>query len=319
MSNDLPTHSSTYTSNEPITMSSFNALLNQFKSKHGRSAVKETNAGRDDKCHADDNDNTARKRFKFEPPSNVSSSSSSNNNNSSINQSHPPVPLGIVKAVYLLCPANTTTGGPEAMHQLCDMFFRCQKEQEQEEIITCEMIYVSIVDGRPRIAMSADVPVPYQKYCCKVSRNVPCEATDLVIFPEIYTSYLDCFAPRAQKGIWWLSVDNNKGQYFASAHNKGVATRHFYQSIYALEYLKKHLDDEQLRHCYQLFEYISKGRTILPEGLYSFKEAAKQAASQYICYDRTIDVVYNPGKESTYYFHLDNLTFLKCLYISLYI
>lgn len=222
-----------------------------------------------------------------------------------------------VHRVILLCPANTTTGGPEAIHQLCGMFQtqneKCPLNSIPATILYCEEIqsFDSSTELDLQVASQASIPTIYTGYNPQVlswNPNETLKATDLVIFPELWTQYLDSFAPaaKAQKGIWWLSVDNNRGKYLSwMKKSTGVnCLRHFCQSAYAKDYLLKHDNsllsessssklNNKSHRLFDLHEYIPKNRFILEDGVYSFPEEDNGG-------NRCIDVVYNPVKGKFY-------------------
>lgn len=146
------------------------------------------------------------------------------------------------KKVYVCCPGNAMTAGPEAIHQLVADLNRLGQP--------AAVVYF------PFDAEFSTVPA-YQKYQVPISKYVD-EEDSLIIFPEIVTTY--AFKVRnAKAAIWWMSVNNftcerygrvwrDKLRYFKYFLKglrplRGIHSLkkfiHFAQSHYALEFLRK--------------------------------------------------------------------------------
>ena len=150
------------------------------------------------------------------------------------------------KKVYVCCPGNAMTAGPEAIHQLVADLNRLGQP--------------SAVVYFPFESNFSTVPA-YQKYQAPVAKYVD-EKDSLIILPEIVTTY--AFNVRnAKVAIWWMSVNNftcqrygyvwrDKLRYFKYFLKglrplRGIRSLrkfiHFAQSNYALDFLKKnHID-----------------------------------------------------------------------------
>ena len=177
------------------------------------------------------------------------------------------------REVYCVCPAGVQTGGPEALHQLCDEINRSPHS------VSAFMLYVRSNGRTVTHAFYAKKPTAYrQLYDAPV---VTTETTNplrdgdsdqLLIWPECWTDemleYLRGPEP-CPCAIWWLSVNNNTGK-FQEWHRKDIL--HLYQSEYAREYITK----KKAKYTYRMTEYIS-----LPPSPGE---------------ERTIDVLYNPLK-----------------------
>lgn len=96
------------------------------------------------------------------------------------------------KNVYVLCPANVTTGGVELMHQLVDYLRRNGRN--------AYVVYFG--DNN-----SNTVPSAYQMYNISVSEMIPDDNSSCVVFPEGYL-YLSYNYKKVIKIFWWMSVDN---------------------------------------------------------------------------------------------------------------
>lgn len=153
------------------------------------------------------------------------------------------------KKVYVCCPGNAMTAGPEAIHQLVADLNRLGQ--------SASVVYFPFEQD------FSTVPA-YQKYKAPISKYTD-EEGSLIIFPEIVTTY--AFKVRKAKvAIWWMSVNNftcqrygyvlrDKLRYF-KYFLKGLRPlggvqslkrfMHLAQSNYAMEFLKKNGIDGQL-------------------------------------------------------------------------
>ncbi len=144
--------------------------------------------------------------------------------------------------VYVCCPGHAMTAGPEAIHQLVADLNRMGQP--------AAVVYF------PFDQDFSTMPA-YQKYRAPISPYID-EPGSLIIFPEIVTT----FASRVRHSdvaIWWMSVNNftcerygyawrDKLRYF-KYFLKGLRPlggvkalkkfKHFAQSYYALDFLKK--------------------------------------------------------------------------------
>ena len=145
--------------------------------------------------------------------------------------------------VLVTCPGNVLTAGPEALHQLAADLNRLGQ--------TASIVYFPF-------DKKFETPDPYKKYGAPVGIYKDNNG-DLIIFPEIVTSYA-LKIKNASAAIWWLSVNNytcnrygnplrDKFRYFKNFLRGlrplgGVSAlrhlSHFVQSYYALDFLKSH-------------------------------------------------------------------------------
>lgn len=142
------------------------------------------------------------------------------------------------KKILIHCPADSTTGGPEALHQFCS---------EAQKYLKCEMCYY--------LDNNAEVPKKFDIY--KISKsNFFDDENTLHVIPEISTKYFINKISRGKIIIYWLSVDNffnlkdrtkikNLFYYFLSlfTHRKPMIFLknyiHISQSKYSNSLLKK--------------------------------------------------------------------------------
>jgi hypothetical protein len=124
------------------------------------------------------------------------------------------------RKVFVLAPANSVTGGPEALHQLVDAIRKLGGEA-----------YVSYCP----FDSNAEVPEPYR--CYDVSAAAPEDETgNLIVMPEGMPFPAKPFT-KAATALWWLSVDNfflvQKDQNWDELRKR----QHFAQSAYAAQFL----------------------------------------------------------------------------------
>lgn len=95
--------------------------------------------------------------------------------------------------VYVLCPGDIVTGGPELLHQFVDSL---NKKGDLASIIYYPF------------ESKFEVPVAYKNYNVnhKVFNDVDFDG-QVVVIPEILTGYKRYF-PNSKIYIWWMSVDN---------------------------------------------------------------------------------------------------------------
>lgn len=102
--------------------------------------------------------------------------------------------LGIV---YVLCPANSVTGGPDALHQ---MVFYLNKIG-----VAAKIVYVS--DSSQE---NVSIPAPYQIYVDSFLRetDVVDSPENSIVVPEVLASRIKKIK-KAKCYLWWLSINNS--------------------------------------------------------------------------------------------------------------
>lgn len=161
--------------------------------------------------------------------------------------------------VYVVCPANVATGGPELLHQLVyklNIFG-----------IEAYMYYYNTKKGKD------PVHDEYKIYNNRYVESIDDNKNNLLIVPEVKTDLLYKYKS-VQKVIWWLSVDN----YFKSINSDSLKNKiknllksvfynykpykfdnngiyHLVQSEYARQFLlNKGVEDDQIKY---LSDYIN--------------------------------------------------------------
>jgi hypothetical protein len=191
-----------------------------------------------------------------------------------------------VKHIVLICPAGVQTGGPEALHQLCDKINTIINTNENDNennnaviSISASMVYcqsngrsISVVPRAERLGV-------YDRYHAPTERRNPflnpTPISTLLIWPECWTNemihYLETTTTPSPCAIWWLSVNNNTGR-FQDWNRTDIV--HLYQS----EYARQHIVQHGAKYVYPMTEYIAN-----PPILDNTKT-------------RPMDVLYNPLK-----------------------
>ncbi len=152
------------------------------------------------------------------------------------------------KTIYVVCPSDAVTGGPEVLHQLV---------HELKRIGLDAFISYFPFDA-PQVT-----PVEYRKYKVPIGQITDSQQ-NVVVIPEVLTGLIRKFRS-AQVAVWWLSVDNYFGSYSVSTLARAARSfqllllgrrvplfflgraRHFTQSYYAQQFLREHkLNGEML-------------------------------------------------------------------------
>ena len=103
--------------------------------------------------------------------------------------------------IYVACPANSATGGPELLHQLVHELNKLG--------LNAFMFYYN---WKKNINPVNDAYLVYQNSFVDEIEN---DKNNILIVPEVKTDLLYKFK-LIQKVIWWLSVDN----YFSFLNSK---------------------------------------------------------------------------------------------------
>lgn len=178
-----------------------------------------------------------------------------------------------MKRVFVCCPGNSVTGGPELLHQFVD--------ELRNNNIEAYILYYPF-------NIQHEVPEPYAKYNVKVCCRHDVNSSDVVVLPEIKTRLAKEF-PLNRTYIWWLSVDNYfkfkgvnpaiekiryafrllKGKQLSFSMMKKMDIRHIVQCQYAMDFLaKKNIESTMLTdyindtHLTQNFNISNKKRII---------------------------------------------------------
>ena len=214
----------------------------------------------------------------------------------------------VVSKIYLACPANLQTGGPEAMHQLCDKINRVHSSKVKAYMLYLKISSHDSGQERYKLVSNAIVLPCYQRIYHNIlvakslpSYDTPCDlikderstfTSNLIIWPECWTQLIDMDPEDSdrnnnemvkcqfhQTAIWWLSVDNNNSRFKEWKRRRDIL--HLYQSHYAREYILSNLEEDM------------SSSQVLPLTEFIPTRIEKSYFSHF---QRDIDVLYNPFK-----------------------
>lgn len=139
--------------------------------------------------------------------------------------------------VWIYCPANRVTGGPEALHQLARAL--------TDLGVDARLVYY------PESGTPYSVPGEYREYAPRIATHGADEPGDVVVVPEVATRRLRAIR-RARRIVWWLSIDNYLVKRSMLGLLRGLAYRdtplriselngcgHCAQSAYAADFLRR--------------------------------------------------------------------------------
>lgn len=148
------------------------------------------------------------------------------------------MPAPTYRTIYLLCPANVRTGGPEALHQLG----RALRDMGHD----ARMVYAApgaepeVTPGRLRFGQIADpTPDAYAHYDLPHTFEIQDDPENALVFPEMWPRILRSVS-NLSPYMWWLSIDNglNAVRDFGGFDAiRASRCEHLCQSYYALSYL----------------------------------------------------------------------------------
>lgn len=100
--------------------------------------------------------------------------------------------------IYILCPSNFRSGGPESLHQLASQLISFGAETY--------MFYWSLAGGN----FDRNNPVDdiYKKYHVPYTYEIENSSRNIFIMPEPASKIGLSVAEKCRKIIWWMSVDN---------------------------------------------------------------------------------------------------------------
>ena len=97
--------------------------------------------------------------------------------------------------VYICCPGNIQTGGPELCHQLAS------------QLISFGVSVFMVYGANSTIPFNPDDPVhdAYKKYHVPYATSVEDDSKNIAILPE---AFILQGAKKIRRVIWWMSVNN---------------------------------------------------------------------------------------------------------------
>lgn len=216
------------------------------------------------------------------------------------------------KKIYVFCPNDFVTGGPDALHQM--VYYLDQ--------IGCEatIVYYAFT---PKHVFA--IPDAYKKYVSDfITEDIFVDSSDnIVILPEHAVDKLK-FLKKSKVFIWWLSVDNNinrstflwKAFFFATLPARVIKNWHYYKKrfgeaiIKTLQMKKYDFNDESenvehlcaSHYAYDFVSKKSKHKTFLCIEPISkiFLEKFVEQKERLDSIQRSDVILYNPRKNGAF-------------------
>ena len=153
--------------------------------------------------------------------------------------------------IYVACPSQVATGGPELLHQLV---YKLNKLGYNASMVYFDNWTLCKHKSLSRITRHKDpVHVYYHKYNNPVTLlyDIKDDSNNVIVIPETFSTILYMFK-NIKKALWWLSVDN----FFLKQKEKSYRLKnifslmksydfndnpniyHLSQSFYAIDFLK---------------------------------------------------------------------------------
>ncbi|MFC4870953.1 hypothetical protein [Negadavirga shengliensis] len=113
------------------------------------------------------------------------------------------IPVAADTHVYIICPAQFATGGPEALHQL--------GHHLRKKGIKAFMYYIWMNDRKKKRKITTQDPVHsrYRGYSVPYTDSIENHSRHYLITPETYLDPIfDKNVEKVGKIVWWLSVSN---------------------------------------------------------------------------------------------------------------
>ncbi|MCO6564424.1 MAG: hypothetical protein J6581_03155 [Apibacter sp.] len=160
--------------------------------------------------------------------------------------------------IYIICPANISTGGPEALHQLSHKLRTICK-------LDARMYYVH---KKPNLNPKPEI---YNIYETSEITTIEDSPNNVIIIPESLTNYIFKFK-ESKKIVWWLSVD------FYSICMKN---RHRGLKFYYSKYFKGRREDQEyhFENIHNVYHWAQSYRSYL----YLVKNRIPENKISYVC------------------------------------
>ena len=172
--------------------------------------------------------------------------------------------MNLNSIVYVLCPANYVTGGPDALHQ---MVFYLNKIG-----VDAKIVYVT-----ESASKAISVPEPYAIYIDSflIEKDIVDSPENSIVIPEVLVNKINSFK-NAKLFLWWLSINNNlryglgrKVFYFTTLPLRIVKNWQYYKNntLKAIKNTLEHRrysfqnelpDISHLCASYYAFDYVSR-------------------------------------------------------------
>jgi len=195
--------------------------------------------------------------------------------------------------IYIMCPANFATGGPEALHQL--------GKELVEQGFDAMMYYLNF----DYTQYDSPIHDNYKNYEVPYTEHVDNKENNILIFPETFCTYLwQKEYKNTQKVIWWLSVinfhkslDNIKKHY---KHQKYYFFKRLYKN-YPIPTLKKVKKTNALHiaHSYFSIDFLKSNGFEVTAQISDYMHDRFLTGADFTS-KKTNTIIYNPVKNDEF-------------------
>ncbi|MCX8525793.1 hypothetical protein OF897_17905 [Chryseobacterium formosus] len=196
--------------------------------------------------------------------------------------------------IYILCPANFATGGPEALHQL--------GEQLNQLGFNAQMSYLENDHG----TLENPVHESYKKYNVPIAEKIINDQDNFLILPETYTCFLwDEEYKNLNKIVWWLSVTNYlislEDHFSQYRHLKNFKFKHYFNKypIPTIKRMKKTKKLYHLAHSYFSVDFLAKNKLEKIGQISDYMSESFRKGGDYSLQKENI-IIYNPKKNDEF-------------------
>lgn len=154
-----------------------------------------------------------------------------------------------MKRFVILIPYGVRTGGPEALHQLCDALLRQGHDARVWYVLPTDLEMLAGMaqsgglgrDSMLRLPPRPNTVADYARYRVELAQDIVLDGDTCIVLAETYVHWLRFFQ-HCRTLVWWLSVDN-AFEYLAVQKTNLNSLRservlHGYQSGYARDFVR---------------------------------------------------------------------------------
>ncbi len=195
--------------------------------------------------------------------------------------------------IYIMCPANFATGGPEALHQL--------GKELVVQGFDAYMYYLNF----DYTQYESPIHDNYKKYEVPYTERVENKEDNILIFPETYCTYLwQKDYKNIQKVIWWLSVTNflislkNVETQYKRIKNYFIKRLYKNYPIPTLKKVKK-TNAIHIARSYYSIDYLTKNGFVVTGQLSDYMHDRFLSGADFKA-EKTNTIIYNPVKNDEF-------------------
>lgn len=196
--------------------------------------------------------------------------------------------------IYILCPANFATGGPEALHQLGEQLIHLG--------FNAQMSYVENIHGN----LQNPIHENYKKYRVPVADKIVNSQNNFLILPETYTCFLwNREYNKLNKIVWWLSVTNYlislEDHFSQYRHKSNFKIKHFFNK-YPIPTIKRMRNTKKLfhlAHSYFSVDFLAKNNLKKIGQISDYMSDSFRKGDNYSALKEDL-IIYNPKKNDLF-------------------